>query len=102
MIVVAASRIELCVTGWASVGAGEVLRNGQFRSASPAQDRRLVPFAAWPYFDCVAGQCVVAVLAGVVGAATLHLDRDDIYRLVVVSTTSLWIEIDSAHRWPKI
>ena len=36
VIVVAASRIELCVTGRASVGTCHVLLNGQFRSASPA------------------------------------------------------------------
>ena len=99
---IAATGIEAGFAGWALVVAAYVLRGGELVAADSAEDCLLVPFVAWPYLDRVICEIVVAVFAGVVGIATLHLDRDDIYRLVVVSTTSLSIKIDPVHRWPRI
>ena len=41
------------------------------------------------------GQRIVAVLAGIVDTATLHLDCNDVQRAVVVSAARLRVEIDS-------
>ena len=97
MVVVSASWIEHRATARALVGAFEVLPDGQFHSANPAQDRALVPVASQPDYDFVVGQCVVAVLARIVGATALHLDCDDIDWLVVVSATSLSVKTDSVN-----
>ncbi len=43
------------------------------------------------------GQRSVTILAGIVDAAALHLDRNNVYRLVVMRTSRLGIETDSAH-----
>lgn len=48
-----------------------------------------------PHFDRVIGQRVVAVLAGIVDAATLHFDRDDVQRTVIVNTARLRVETNS-------
>jgi len=102
MVVVSASWIEHRATARALVGAFEVLPDGQFHSANPAQDRALVPVASQPDYDFVVGQCVVAVLARIVGATALHLDRDDIHRLVVMIAAGLSIKTDSAHVRPSV
>jgi hypothetical protein len=44
----------------------------------------------------VAGQGFVAVFAGVVEAATLHPDCDDVFQLAVMSASRLRVEADSA------
>jgi hypothetical protein len=63
----------------------------------------LIPIALRPDLDLVAGEGLVTVLTGVVGVAALHLDCDDVHRLVVVGASGLSVEADSAHigmrRW---
>ena len=39
----------------------------------------------------------MTILAGVVDAATFHLDGNDVEGRLIVSATSLRVEIDSAH-----
>jgi hypothetical protein len=39
----------------------------------------------------------MTILAGIVNAAASHLDCDDVYRLVVVGTTGMRINIDSTN-----
>jgi hypothetical protein len=39
----------------------------------------------------------MAILAGIVGAATLHLDRDNVYGLIVVGAAGLGIQTYSVH-----
>jgi len=43
------------------------------------------------------GQCVVALLAGIVDAAALHLDGDDVELGPIVSAARLRVQIDSAN-----
>jgi hypothetical protein len=49
----------------------------------------------------MAGHCVMAVLARIVVATTLHLDRDDIHRFVVMSATGLSVKTDSVYLGPR-
>ena len=95
-----ASGIEHRATCRALVGTFQILPDRQFGPAYPAQDRWLIPFFLWPDFDCVAGQCIVAVLARIVGAAALHLDRDDIHGLFVMNATGLSVKTDSVNVGP--
>src|ERR1700728_265769 len=101
MIVIAAPRIEHRAAAETPVGTLQILPDRQCHSANPAQDRPLVPLAPRPDFDRVAGQCVVAVLARMVGATALHLDRDDIHWLVVMSAAGLSIKSQSANMGPR-
>ena len=58
------------------------------------------PLVLWPDFDWVAGKRFVAVFAGVIFAATLHLDGDDVGGAVIMVAARLRIEIDAAHiKW---
>jgi hypothetical protein len=97
MVVVAAAWIEVRLAGWAPVLAVQILPNAKFCTAASAQHGGLIPIAFGPHLYWMASQCVMAILAGVVDAATLHLDRNDVLRLAVVSAASLRIEADSAH-----
>jgi hypothetical protein len=102
VVVASAPRIEHRAAAGTLVGTLQILPDRQFHPANPAQDRPLVPLAPRPDFDRVAGQCVVAVLARMVGATALHLDRDDIHWLVVMSAAGLSIKTDSVNMGPRI
>ena len=54
-----------------------------------------MPRGAWPRFERMAGEGVVAILAGVEKAAATHLDRDDVERRVVMDAAGLRVEIES-------
>jgi hypothetical protein len=41
----------------------------------------------------------VAIFAGIVQTATLHLDRNNIARPVIVFAAGLGVEIDATHFW---
>src|SRR5260370_24911560 len=79
--------------------AAQILPNRQLRAASPAQNRPLLPLAGRPNRNPTPRQHNMAILASVVHAAALHLDRDNIRRRVIVHTPRLRVEIDSAHDW---
>src|SRR5580700_9186557 len=93
----AAVRIERRPAGRACVAAFEVLTDRQYRSTSTAQHRALVPFAAWPGLDRVAGQSVMTILAGVIDAATLHLDGDHVLPRSVMDAARLRIDTDATN-----
>ena len=93
MMVVATLRIELCPASRAARVTLHVLENGQHGSAGAAKHRLLVPFTLRPDRDPMAGERLVAILAGIVGTATLQLDGDNVVRSVIVLATGLRIEI---------
>ena len=99
MVVVAASRIERRGTDGAARFALQVFANREFCTAGSAQNGLLVEFAEWPYLDGMTGERDVAVLTGVVRAAALHFDGDNVRRRMVVQATRLRIEIQSADVW---
>jgi hypothetical protein len=96
MMVVAACRIERRRTGGAARFALQVFANGKLCAAGTAKNGLLVEFAAWPNLDGMAGERDVAVLAGVVRAAALHFDGDNVRRRMVVHATRLRIEMQPA------
>ncbi len=94
-----APRIEPRAASRTTRLAAQILPNRQLRAASPAQNRPLLPLAARPNRNRMPRQRNMAILASVVHAAALHLDRDNIRRRVIVHTPRLRVEIDSAHDW---
>jgi hypothetical protein len=99
MVVVPASRIECRGTDGAAKIALEVFANRKLCAAGSAQNGLLVEFAEWPQLDGMAGERDVAVLAGVVCAAALHFDGDDVGGRMVVQATRLGIEMQAADVW---
>jgi hypothetical protein len=75
----------------------QVLPDSHLHAALSAQNCRAIPFAARPYFDRMSSQRIVAILAGIVFAATLHPDSDDIHGQVVMYAPGLRIHVDSVH-----
>jgi len=49
----------------------------------------LVPFTLRPDCNRMIGERLVAIFAGIVEAATFHLDSDDVSRPVIMIATSL-------------
>ena len=96
MVVVTAGRIEESLASGAARAALYVLRDGEFGAAGSAEDGKVVPCGLRPDFDGMAGDGDVAILAGVVDAAALHLDGDNVGGAVVVGATSLGIEVQAA------
>jgi len=97
MIVVAASRIKSRFTSRTTRVTLHVLVNGKHCAAGAAKNRLLIPFVLRPDCDFVIGKRRVAILARVINAATLHLDRDNVEGAAIVLATSLRVEIDSTH-----
>ena len=73
--------------------------DGELRAAITAEDSLVVPFGRGPWFNGMARQGVVAVLASVEVAAAFHFDGDDVERGVVVEAASLGIEVETADVW---
>jgi hypothetical protein len=94
VIVILAARIETRVTIWTLGRALEVLTDGQFGPARSAKDGFLIPLLLGPNLDRVSRQHHMAVFAGVIKTTTLHFDRHDVRRPVVVIATGLGIDID--------
>ena len=99
MVVVAAGVVERSLAGGAAGVALEVLGDGEFAAADSAEDGRLVPFGLRPDLDGMASQGNMAILAGVVDAAALHLDGDNVGEAVVVGATGMGIEVQSVDFW---
>jgi len=93
MIVVATLGIEVRPASRAVRVTHHILENGQHCSAGTAKHRLLVPFTLRPNRDPMAGERLVAILAGIVSAATFQLDGDNVVRSVIVLATGLRIEI---------
>jgi len=96
MVVVAAGGVEGGLASGAAGVAREVLGDGKFGAAGSAEDGWVMPFGLWPDLDGMAGEGDVAILAGVVEAAALHLDGDDVHEAVVVEAAGLGIEVQAA------
>ena len=54
-----------------------------------------VPFGWGPGLDGVVGQGVVTIFAGIVDAATFHLDGDNVGGAMVVEAAGFWIKVES-------
>src|ERR1700722_2532885 len=89
MIVLATPRIELCPANRAARITLHVLENRYRRTAGAAKYCWLVPFSFRPDCDRMIGERQVAILAGIVTAATFHLDGDDVSRPVIMLATGL-------------
>jgi len=98
--VVGAAGVERSLTGGALAGAAEVLRDAYFGPAGSAEDGGDVPLGLGPGCGRMIGEGGVAVDTGVVEAAALHADGDDIEGRVVVGAAGLGVEIDSMHSRP--
>jgi hypothetical protein len=99
MMVVAASGVEARLAGRATGVALEVLGDGEFGAAGSAEDGRLVQFALRPNLDRMVSEGHMTILAGIVEAAALHLDGDDVGGLVVVEAAGLGIKVQAANFW---
>lgn len=99
MVVVAAGRIERGAADGAAGRTLEIFVNRHPCATGTTEDCFLMPFAARPGFDGMAGKRDVAVFAGVVDPAAFHFDGDDVRRFMVVQTTRLRIQMQSGNRW---
>jgi hypothetical protein len=99
--VIAAARVEPGCTAWALIGAVQILAHGQFKATCSAENCKEIPFVSRPNFDSMIGQGIMAFLAGKVGAAALHLDRDNIQGSLVVSAPGLRVQPNSTHLGTK-
>lgn len=95
MVMEAAARIE----GGAAEGAlgvgGKIGGNGESGMASAAEDGGFVKFGRGPGLEGMAGESVVAILAGVEKAAALHFDGEDIERGMIVEAASLRVKLEA-------
>ena len=99
MIVVAASGIELCPTARATIFALHILMDGQLHATGATKNGWLAPFPLGPDLDLMISERAMTILASIVDATALHLDRDDVSGSVIVLATGLRIEIDAANFW---
>ena len=96
---VPAGLIERGAAVWAARIAVEVRGNGQQRAIDAAENGRLVPFGLRPGGQRMIGESVVAVLACIKKATTMHFDGDDVCLLVIVSATCLRVESNAMDDW---
>jgi hypothetical protein len=99
MVVVATARVEGLVARWAARVALHVLTDGQLRAARAAEYGFLIPFVGWPNLDRMSGEGIVAILAGIVNAATFHLDGEDVRGTVIMLAAGLRVEMDATYVW---
>jgi hypothetical protein len=99
VVVVAAGGVE----GGVALGADgvglEVGGDRELGTAHAAEDGLVVPLGVGPGLDGMVGEGDVAVFAGVVDAAALHFDGDDVERGVVVEAAGLRIEVEAVDFW---
>ena len=96
-MVMAASRIEMGAARRARAGIIEISSNAHFLSARSAKNCVLVPFPRRPRLNLMAGECFVAILAGVVEAAALQFYRDNIELRAPVRTACLRVDAEAAN-----
>jgi hypothetical protein len=96
---IAAGRIEFGLARGTTVPAIQVGVNRQFGAAGSAQDGFVVPFIQGPHLDRMVRQREMAIFAGIVNAAALHFDCDNIHRLVVMGAPGLGIDIHPTNVW---
>src|SRR6185312_4028208 len=96
MVMIFAAGVESRAARRAARATLQILIDGDFSSTSSAEHGLAVPLRARPDAELVPRQFYVAVFAGVVSAAALGLDGDDIERAVVMAAAGLRVEINSA------
>lgn len=84
-----ASWIEFRAAGRAARLACHVVVDRQLGSTGAAQHCFLHPLIAWPNFNFVFGERLVAVLTCIVKTAAFHLDGNDVGGCVVVDAPGL-------------
>ena len=94
---IAAAGIEGSAAVETYIATRHVLRNAELAAASAAKHGRLTPLLLRPDLYWMVGQSFVALLAGVVDAAALHPDRNDVESGSIVSAAGLSIEFDPAN-----
>ena len=94
---IAAARIEGSAAAGTHVATRHILRNAELAATNAAKHGRLTPLLLRPDLNWMVRQSLVALLAGVIDAAALHPDRDDVESGSVVSAAGLSIEIDPAN-----
>ena len=97
LVMLAAARIKQSAAMRAFIAACHVLANGHLLSANAAQHCGLIPFRLRPDLNRMARQRFVTFLTGVINAAALHPDGDDVESGSIVSAAGVCIEIDSAN-----
>ena len=97
MMVVAAGGVKGGVAVRAAGIAREIVGDGKSCAASAAENGGFVEFGMRPGFERMAGEGVVAILAGIEEAAAAHLDRDDVECGMVMETAGLRVEMQTEH-----
>lgn len=96
-MVTLASRIKGCVAGWAVVSARHVFMDGHLSPAASAKNCFLFPLGSWPDHDRMIRQRRVAIFTGIVEAAALHLDRDNVSGSMIMFAAGLGVDVDAAY-----
>jgi hypothetical protein len=99
MVMISTLGIERRVTKLAARFALHVLADAYLCAAGSTKYCARFPFALEPGIDLMIGEGSVAVFAGIVNAAALHLDRNNVSGSMVMLATSLRIKIHAANFW---
>jgi hypothetical protein len=70
--------------------------DGEFSAAASAEYGFRIPLTFRPNFNRVTGQCNVTIFASVVNATTLHFDRNNVGRPVIVFAAGLRINMNTS------
>lgn len=95
MMVVAAGGVKGGVAVRAAGIAREIVGDGKSCAASAAENGGFVEFGMRPGFERMAGEGVVAILAGIEEAAAAHLDGDDVESGMVMEAAGLRVEVEA-------
>jgi len=95
LVVPGTTRVEARVTAWALAPTAQVLIDGQFAAAAPAEHSFFVAFVPCPYLWGMPGQGFVAADAGIVLAAAFVFDGDDVQVRVPVGAFCFGRDVDA-------
>lgn len=90
-----AAWVEVQGTAWALVSRAQILIDRQFAATASAEHNLCVAFMPWPDLRGMAGQGVMAADAGVVLAAALVPDGDDVQVRVPVGALCGGRDVDA-------
>ncbi len=93
-----AARVERRPAARAGRPAFQIVADGKFRAAGPAQNRLLVEAGATPDARAVASLGLMAMEAAIIRSAAFEFDRDDIKSAPIVSAVGTRIDFDAAYR----
>jgi hypothetical protein len=99
MIMLSTPRIEQLPARWAPGFALHILVDGHLRATGATEYSWLAPLCLGPDFDHVIGERGVAVFAGIVDAAALRLDRNNVSGSVIVLAACLRIKVEATNFW---